>query len=202
MSADAAPASLPRLLAGAGTYDGLSLAEHHAVHGPLPRGGDLIGACARAGLRGRGGGLFPTAVKLGAVAAARGRRIVVANGAEGEPMSVKDRVLLERVPHLVIDGAVAAAAAVGADTVVIAVPHSRVHARAALAAALAERDDRAAVSVAGVPDAFLSGEETALIAALEGRAPGRRSRRRDPPSAGCAAGRRSCRTPRRSRTWR
>ena len=86
-------------------------------------------------------------------------------------MSVKDRVLLESAPHLVLDGAVAAATAVGADTIVVAIPHARVHAHAAVDAALEQRDDRPRIRVAGVPDAFLSGEETALVAALEGRAP-------------------------------
>ncbi|MEP6954572.1 MAG: NADH-ubiquinone oxidoreductase-F iron-sulfur binding region domain-containing protein [Solirubrobacteraceae bacterium] len=151
---------LPRLLA---THDAPQPAARAA------RG--LIDEIERSGLRGRGGALFPTAVKLRSVAARRGRRVVVVNGAEGEPMSVKDRVLLERSPHLVLDGAVAAAAAVGADTVVVAIPSARVRAHAAVDAALARRDDRPRICVAGVPDAFLSGEETALIAALEGRAP-------------------------------
>ena len=155
-----APATLPRLLA-----------DHDAPFGPAPFGSGLIAAVDQAGLRGRGGALFPTSVKLRSVAAGRGRRIVVVNGAEGEPMSVKDRVLLESAPHLVLDGAVAAAAAVGADTIVVAIPHARVHAHASVDAALAQRDDRPRIRVAGVPDAFLSGEETALVAALEGRAP-------------------------------
>ena len=155
-----APVTLPRLLA-----------DHAVPFGRASFGGELIAAVDRAGLRGRGGALFPTSVKLRSVAAGRGRRVVVVNGAEGEPMSVKDRVLLERVPHLVLDGAVAAAAAVGADTIVVAIPNARVHAHAAVDAALAERDDRPRIRVAGVPDAFLSGEETAPVAALEGRAP-------------------------------
>ncbi|MGZ6641417.1 MAG: NADH-ubiquinone oxidoreductase-F iron-sulfur binding region domain-containing protein [Solirubrobacteraceae bacterium] len=166
-----APTALPRMLAGTSGYGPASLAEHRAVHGPVQAPPDLIRACERAGLRGRGGALFPTAVKLRAVAAGRGRKFVVVNGAEGEPMSLKDRVLLERAPHLVLDGAVAAADAVGAEAIVVAVPHARVHARAAVAGAIAEREDGTRMSVAGVPDAFLSGEETALIQALEGRAP-------------------------------
>src|SRR3954451_25370244 len=80
------------------------------------RGESLIDAVAAAGLRGRGGAAFPTATKLRAVRAAAGRRAVVVNAAEGEPISAKDRVLLEAAPHLALDGALLAAAAVGART--------------------------------------------------------------------------------------
>ena len=80
----------------------------------------LIEEVDRAGLLGRGGAAFPTATKMRAVAAARGRAIVVANGAEGEPASLKDHTLLEMLPHLVLDGAILAAEAVGADEVIIA----------------------------------------------------------------------------------
>lgn len=154
----------PRLLRG-----GPSLDEHLAAHGPLRAGRELIDACERAGLRGRGGALFPTAVKLRTVAAHRGRRIVVVNAAEGEPMSAKDRVLLERAPHLVLDGALAAARAVGAREVIVAVAASASRAGAAVTRALQERGNRS-VRLAAVPDAFLAGEETALLQALARRA--------------------------------
>ncbi len=58
----------------------------------------LIETVARAGLRGRGGGAFPTARKLAAVAAGRGPRVVVANVCEGDPAGGKDRALLELAP--------------------------------------------------------------------------------------------------------
>lgn len=162
--------SLPRLLAGAHADRPLSLAEHLALHGQSPRGGSqLIERVEHAGLRGRGGASFPTAVKLRSVAKRRGPRALLVNAAEGDPMSAKDRVLLELVPHLVLDGALAAAAAIGAGPVVVAIPDDAAAARSALETALRERGGMRAVSVVDVPVAYLAGEETALIAFLDGR---------------------------------
>jgi NADH:ubiquinone oxidoreductase subunit F (NADH-binding) len=134
----------------------------------VSRGAGLIEAVAAAGLRGRGGAAFPTAVKLRAVAAAGGRRALVVNGAEGEPMSVKDRVLLQTAPQLVLDGAALAAEAVGAREVVIAVKHSASSAQASLQRALAARRDAKRMSVRTVPDGYVAGEETALLHSLNG----------------------------------
>jgi NADH:ubiquinone oxidoreductase subunit F (NADH-binding) len=107
--------SLPRLLAGAHADRPLSLAEHVALHGPSPRGGSqLIERVEHAGLRGRGGASFTAAVKLRSVAEQRGPRTLLVNAAEGDPMSAKDRVLLELVPHLVLDGALDTASPYGA----------------------------------------------------------------------------------------
>ena len=163
--------SPPRLLAGVEAGRSLSLDEHLAEHGPCPPGGPgLIDAVARAGLQGRGGASFAAAVKLRSVANRRGPRSLLVNAAEGDPMSAKDRVLLASAPHLVIDGAGAAAAAVGAGSIVIALPEDAAAARRALAHALEERGAQRQVSVAGVPVAYLAGEESALIAHLDGRA--------------------------------
>ena len=123
---------------------------------------------ATAGLRGRGGAAFPTAVKLRAVAARRARRAIVVNAAEGEPLSAKDRTLLEHAPHLVLDGALLAAEAVGAREIVVAMTRSAAAANAAVSRALAERRDADLVRVQIVPDAYLAGEETALIRSLNG----------------------------------
>ena len=115
-----------RLLAGvpaAGRPVGLD--EHLERWGVLPRwkGSTLIEEMERSGLRGRGGGWFPVATKWRAVHRVGMRRpVVVANGSESEPASGKDRLLLCQLPHLVLDGAVAAAISIGAPDVVVHVP--------------------------------------------------------------------------------
>lgn len=163
--------TVPRLLAGVHSHRPLSLDEHRAVHGPPSVSGeDLVESVRLAGLRGRGGASFPTAVKLRSVALqARGASVLV-NAAEGEPMSRKDRVLLERTPHLVLDGAFAVADVIGAERVVVAVPELAVRAAEAVGRALAERSQTRRASIATVPVAYLAGEETALINYLEGGA--------------------------------
>jgi NADH:ubiquinone oxidoreductase subunit F (NADH-binding) len=83
------------------------LGRHRRRHGPLPehaRGGWLIDELERAGLTGRGGARFPSWRKLAATAGTGGHPVVVANGAEDEPASDKDRTLLTHAPHLVLDG--------------------------------------------------------------------------------------------------
>jgi NADH:ubiquinone oxidoreductase subunit F (NADH-binding) len=133
---------------------------------------ELIASIAEAGLRGRGGGAFPTAEKLLAVAGRRRRPVVVVNAAEGEPASGKDKTLLRFAPHLVLDGAVLAARALGAKTAVVALADTARTERSAVSRAIAERSrsDRVELAIATVPDAFVSGEETALLRAIEGRA--------------------------------
>jgi NADH:ubiquinone oxidoreductase subunit F (NADH-binding) len=161
--------TLPRLLAGAQPGRPLSLAEHLEVHGPsAPDVSRLIETVERAGLRGRGGASFPTAVKLRSVARRRGPCALLVNAAEGEPMSAKDALLLQSAPHLVLDGALAAASAVGARSVVIAVPDDAEATQSALHRAIGERAGDRRLKVATVPVAYLAGEESALIAHLDG----------------------------------
>ena len=151
-----------------------SLAAHVARFGPLPRvSAALIPEIERAGLRGRGGAGFPTAVKVAAVATrSRGRAVVVANGTEGEPASAKDKTLLALVPHLVLDGVAAAAAAVGATEAIVCVERSATRAVAAVERAVAERRqagaDRVPVRVATTPSRYIAGEESALVHWLQG----------------------------------
>ncbi len=166
-----AAARLPRLLEGAVIGRAMSMAEHARVHGVLPHPRSaLIEQIEHAGLRGRGGALFPLATKLSTVAGGATRPVLVANGAEGEPASRKDRLLLESVPHLVLDGAVLAAEAIGAREAIICTKEG--NAARALGGALAERDAPSrggvALNQALTPDSYLSGEETALVNVLNG----------------------------------
>jgi NADH:ubiquinone oxidoreductase subunit F (NADH-binding) len=158
----AAPSGSARLLAGVGLPPTLS--SHLSTFGPLQHPQRLVEEVEAAGLRGRGGAGFPTASKLAVVAAA-GDAVVVANGAEGEPASKKDRSLLRVAPHLVLDGAALAAYAVGARSVVVGVARDAPE----LVAAIGERTDRIEFDVRRVPEAFVAGEETALLRALEGK---------------------------------
>jgi len=156
------------------------LAEHRSRFAPPPRGSrsadaTLIEAVDRAGLHGRGGAGFPTAVKLRAVAGRRRRPVVVVNGSEGEPASAKDALLMARAPHLVLDGAFAAASAVGADRVVVGVKIGTGHARASIERAVQERFEAEpwcpTVQVVDVPNRYLAGEERALVNLIDhGRA--------------------------------
>jgi NADH:ubiquinone oxidoreductase subunit F (NADH-binding) len=130
----------------------------------------LIALVERAGLVGRGGGGFPTARKLAAVASAGGRRrpVVVANGAEGEPLSRKDEELLATVPHLVLDGIVLAARAVGAVTADLCV-HRGSRALPVLAGAVRRRaPGDVTVHVRQTPRRYVGSEESALVHWLSG----------------------------------
>ncbi|MCW2963156.1 MAG: hypothetical protein JWO17_408 [Actinomycetia bacterium] len=168
----AAPAGVARLLDGVRDDNRpVLLDEHVRLYGPLEPAADLVATLESSGLRGRGGGAFPVGQKLAAVAAQRGRPVVVVNATEGEPASSKDRALLRLVPHLVLDGAAAAAAAIGAREIVVGLARGRSNERDALVAALKERRDRARWSVKAVTDGFVAGEETALLNALSGKEP-------------------------------
>jgi NADH:ubiquinone oxidoreductase subunit F (NADH-binding) len=165
---------LPRLLRGVQDGGTLTLAQHVRVHGPLPepqRNADerLLDLVERSGLRGHGGAHVSTALKLRTVASRRRRAIVVANGSESEPASRKDAVLLARAPHLVIDGALVAATAVGAREAILYVKRSDERAWAALADAVAARRDTGGLRLVAAPNSYVSGQETAVVAHLNGR---------------------------------
>ena len=141
---------------------------------PLPSRGATTGwreafvsMLEASGLAGRGGAGFPAAIKLAVAHAAGGGGTIVVNAMEGEPASDKDKLLLLRSPHLVLDGAQLLAAASGAHRVAVCVPEGREHVAAAVSRAMAERAAAAARRSAEVlvrpPDRFVAGEESALV---------------------------------------
>ena len=163
----------PRLLPEQFGGGPASLEEHLTRYGRLPYGWggswreQLIAEVGRAGLTGRGGAAFPTARKLAAVAAGHAP-VVVANGTEGEPASAKDKILLARSPHLVLDGAVLAAGLVGARQAVIVVHHA---VREIVDEAVAERRragaDPIRIRVVTAADRFVAGEASAVVHWIE-----------------------------------
>jgi NADH:ubiquinone oxidoreductase subunit F (NADH-binding) len=154
----------------------VGLDQHLETWGPLPawKGSSFIDELDRSGLRGHGGGWFPVGTKWRSV---RGtglkRAVVVANGAEGEPASGKDRFLIRQLPHLVLDGAVLAAASVGASRILVHVPSA---VAPAMSHAIGERSrrglDRCTIDVLVAPDRFLAGQESAVVNTANGRTPG------------------------------
>lgn len=159
----------PRLLAPGGAPTDLTTHQQRYGRLPFTHPDALLRAVAEAGLTGRGGAAFPVHRKLLAVTEAARRTgrapVVVANGAEGEPASHKDRTLLRRSPHLVLDGLRTAAHAVGATEAYLAVEDGASY----LESALAHRDDPLPVHVVRVPKRFLSGQSSALAQYLSGR---------------------------------
>jgi NADH:ubiquinone oxidoreductase subunit F (NADH-binding) len=175
--------STDRLLLGIHGVDQapMHLDGHLALHGPLAApdddehwGAAVRRAVAESGLLGRGGAAFPSAAKWEAYRTAWRRPVIVVNALEGEPASAKDRVLLSRCPHLVLDGAEAAAAALGAAEVVVCVPDHSHAAIASVEAAVAERHragmSRRPVTVRRPPGRYVTGEESALVDWLNGGA--------------------------------
>ena len=161
--------AVPRLLAGLSYHRPADLAEHERCHGPMPAGGRrFIDVVDASGLTGRGGAGFPAGRKMRSVSARAGRKVVVANGAEGEPASSKDRLLLTRLPHLVLDGIAAAAAAVGADDAYLCVHEQEGQLLASLTAAAAEREDPVPVQVTGIPGLYVSSEQSSIVQYLDG----------------------------------
>ena len=176
------------------------------------------------GLRGRGGGGFPTGLKWKFTLASKNdKKYVICNGDEGDPGAFMDRSVMEGNPHAVIEGMMIAARAIGADEGYVYVraeyPLAVTRMRAAVKDAeeagllgdhLFGSDFSFRVNVMEGAGAFVCGEETALIASIEGkrgmprhgRAGHRRRRsRRSRLRADCGASRRSSTTSKRSRRF-
>ncbi|HEU5203602.1 MAG TPA: NADH-ubiquinone oxidoreductase-F iron-sulfur binding region domain-containing protein [Candidatus Limnocylindrales bacterium] len=142
-----------------------------------------IATVAASGLRGRGGAGFPTGEKWRAAAAVEApRRYVVANGYGADPATFTDRALLELDPYAVVEGTAIAAYAIGATEAFIAVRAEQVEAIRRLEAAIANAEEAGFlgmdvhgsghdidVRVRPVQGAYMLGEETVLLKALEGR---------------------------------
>ncbi len=144
---------------------------------------DVIQEVTEAGLRGRGGGGYPTGLKWSTVAKAMGDiKYVICNGDEGDPGAFMDRSVMEGDPHRVIEGMALAAFAVGARQGYVYVRAEYPVAVARLTTAIREARRRGLLgsNICNTPfnfdvevrlgaGAFVCGEETALIASIEGR---------------------------------
>jgi NADH:ubiquinone oxidoreductase subunit F (NADH-binding) len=139
----------------------------------------LIAEMTASGLRGRGGAGFPTGVKWQTVAENRSAVLsttVVVNGAEGEPGTFKDRTILRNNPYQVVEGALIAARAVGANQVIFGLKKSfgpelermRRAVDEIVAAGWAQGVD---FEIFEGPNEYLYGEETALLETIDGRYP-------------------------------
>ena len=162
----------PALLAG--IERGPSLAAHRHQYGGLPRISSeaLHDAVTRIALRGRGGAGFPFATKLETALRSQrpGRRpVVVVNLSEGEPASSKDAALALTRPHLVLDGAVAAALALKASELHVVLPGERPAAATAMRTALDARDDPLPVHAHVATSRFVAGQSKAVVELLSGR---------------------------------
>jgi NADH:ubiquinone oxidoreductase subunit F (NADH-binding) len=155
-----------------------TLAQYVATGGYAPAvrrlsAPELRRLVADSGLRGRGGGAFPTGRKWESVASQAGRKVLVVNAAESEPASAKDRLLVSCRPHSVLDGALLAAYAVGADECVLYLHTGQVAARNAFDAALHELRAFGWASppwrIVDAPARYVAGEETAAIERINGR---------------------------------
>jgi NADH:ubiquinone oxidoreductase subunit F (NADH-binding) len=167
------PGLTPRLLRTAPGTE--SLAEYRDAGGyaALADPAALLDEIATAGVLGRGGAAFPMAVKLTTVRTASQRgvdTVLVANGEEGEPASVKDRWLLRHRPHLVLDGLRLAARIIGARHAHVYVSDARAAeaVRSALAETTPEVLDGVTVGVHTVDPSYVAGEETAAVRAING----------------------------------
>jgi NADH:ubiquinone oxidoreductase subunit F (NADH-binding) len=167
------PGGAPRLLRTQPVIEDVAAYRERDGYRPLIGVDRLLEEIELSGLLGRGGAAFPMAVKLRAVrdAGRHGREtVVIANGEEGEPASVKDRWLLRNRPHLVLDGLRLAAQIVGARRAYVYIS-DRLSANT-MEAALAELDRDVVgeldLTLATVEPGYVAGEETAAVRVING----------------------------------
>src|ERR1700719_3783052 len=166
-----------RLTAGLDRMPRLDLDAHREIFGPLPRLSieELISMAEQVDLRGQGGAAFPFARKLRAVVqsaeASDSPTIVVVNAAEGEPGSVKDKMLMIRSPYLILSGAALVAEAIGAEEIVVGVAGDELDNRSVEAPIAPEPGVRKLARVVQMPERFISGESGALVRGINGKRP-------------------------------
>jgi NADH-quinone oxidoreductase subunit F len=136
----------------------------------------VVSALERAGLRGRGGAGFPTAVKWRSILRQPGPRYVVCNAAEGEPGTFKDRALIRANPYAVIEGLAVAARAAEAREVFVALKESFTREAERITGAISEAEragwlENLTVTMVAGPDEYLFGEEKGLLEVIEGKDP-------------------------------
>ena len=166
--------SLDSYLASGG-YEGLRKALAMSLD-------DVIETVKTAGLRGRGGAGFPTGVKWGFIPKDVRPTYIVCNADEGEPGTFKDRELMERDPHQLIEGMAIGAYAIGCTQMYIYVRGEFAHAARVLERAAREASEGGYLgrNILGTDfdleliihrgaGAYICGEETALLESLEGR---------------------------------
>ncbi|MEO6471974.1 MAG: NADH-ubiquinone oxidoreductase-F iron-sulfur binding region domain-containing protein [Aeromicrobium sp.] len=156
-----------RLLAGVAEHGRVDFDHHVTLHGAITtrRRSWLSKALNDVNLLGRGGGAFPVNVKFDAMPQGSSTAVLV-NGSEGEPASMKDRVLMRTAPHVVIDGALVVAHALGTRRIAIAVHDRASH--DSLRAACKERPDARRIVITHTGDGFVGGEIRAVINGLNG----------------------------------
>ncbi|ACD96507.1 NuoF family protein [Trichlorobacter lovleyi] len=170
------PESLDQYI-GRGGYESLA----QALHEMTPD--DVCSGVVQSGLRGRGGGGYPTGLKWQLVRKSSGsRKFVVANGDEGDPGAYMDRSLMESDPHRILEGMAIAGYAIGAEQGYVYVRGEYPVAAQRLRKAIKDAE-RAGLLGSRVLDssfsfridirigagAFVCGEETALLASIMGR---------------------------------
>lgn len=141
------------------------------------RVGDIVSTLEASGLRGCGGAHFPVAVKWKAALEHPDPRYLIINGQEGEPYTFKDYMIMKYFPHIVVEGVVLAALALGVNEVIIAINSGYEECIKNITGALQDvvsempkLDDITFRVVSGPkPDLYICGEETALIEFLENR---------------------------------
>jgi bidirectional [NiFe] hydrogenase diaphorase subunit len=163
----------------------IAVGGYHALHMALVEmtPAEVVGAITKSGLRGRGGAGYPTGLKWATVAKQpAGQKFVVCNGDEGDPGAFMDRSVMESDPHRVLEGMAIAGYAIGASQAYVYVRAEYPLAVEKLRKAIAQAK-KLGVLGAGVFEtpfdfridvrigagAFVCGEETALMASIEGR---------------------------------